>query len=87
MCSVFSFSLFFSLPLILTLVTASFSHFFTPAINFSCFFFSNKIGLLCFLSLALALALSLLKFGCFEATERTLRTRLRNQIFLPMVLR
>ena len=83
MCSVFSCSLIFSLSLILTLVVASISHFFTAAIKFPCF--SSKNGLLCFWSLALAL--SLLKFCCFEARERTLGKRLRNQIFLPMVLR
>ena len=37
MCSVFSCSLIFSLPLILTLVVASISHFFTTAIKFPCF--------------------------------------------------
>ena len=47
---------FFSLPLIFTLVAASISHFLTPTIKFSCFS-SNKICLLCFLSLALALSL------------------------------
>ena len=46
----------FSLPLIFTLVAASISHFLTGAIKFSCYS-SNKIGLLCFLSLALALSL------------------------------
>ena len=47
---------FFSLPLIFTLVAASISHFLTSAITFSPYS-SNKIGLLCFLSLALALSL------------------------------
>ena len=47
---------FFSLPLIFTSVAASISHFVTTAIKFSGFS-SNKIGLLCFLSLALALSL------------------------------
>ena len=37
MCSVFSSSVIFSLPLILTLVVASISHFFTAAIKFPCF--------------------------------------------------
>ena len=37
MCSVFSCSLIFSLSLILTLVVASISHFFTAAIKFPCF--------------------------------------------------
>ena len=46
---------FFSLPLIFTLA-ASNSHFLTVAIKFSPYS-SNKIGLLCFLSLALALSL------------------------------
>ena len=46
---------FFSLPLIFTLVAASNSHFLTAAITFSPYS-SNKIGLLCFLSLALALS-------------------------------
>ena len=45
---------FFSLPLIFTLVAASISHFLTSAIKFSCFFFSNEIGLPCSLFLALA---------------------------------
>ena len=47
---------FFSLPLIFTLVAVSISHFLTAAITFSPYS-SNKIGLLCFLSLALALSL------------------------------
>ena len=47
---------FFSLPLIFTSVAASISHFLTTAIKFSRFS-SNEIGLLCFLSLALALSL------------------------------
>ena len=46
----------FSLPLIFTLVAASISHFLTAAIKFSCYS-SNEIGLLFFLSLALALSL------------------------------
>ena len=45
-----------SLLLIFTLVFASISHFLTAAKKFSCFSF-NKIGLLCFLSLTLALSL------------------------------
>ena len=47
MCSVFSCSLIFSLSLIITLVVASISHFFTAAIKCSCFS-SKKIGPLCF---------------------------------------
>ena len=47
---------FFLPPLFFTWVTASISHFLTGAIKFSCYS-SNKIGLLCFLSLALALSL------------------------------
>ena len=47
---------YFSLPLIFTLVAASISHFLTAAIEFSRYS-SSKIGLLCFLSLALALSL------------------------------
>ena len=47
---------FFSLPLIFTTVATSISHYLTTAIKFSGFS-SNKIGLLCFLSLALALSL------------------------------
>ena len=47
---------FFSLPLIFTLVAASISHFLTAAITLSRYS-SNKIGLLRFLSLALALSL------------------------------
>ena len=47
---------FFSLPLIFALVAASISHFLTAAITFSPYS-SNKIGLICFLSLALALSL------------------------------
>ena len=46
---------FFSLPLIFTWVTASISHFLTAAIKFSRYY-SNEIGLLCFLSLAPALS-------------------------------
>ena len=49
-------SLFFSLPLIFTSVAASISHFLTAAIKFS-YYSSNEIGLLCFLSLVLALSL------------------------------
>ena len=41
-------SLFFTLPLIFTLVAASISHFLTAAIKCSCYS-SNKIGLLCIL--------------------------------------
>ena len=48
-------SLFLWLPLIFTLVAARLS-FFSPLIKFS-WFSSNEIGLLCFLSLALALSL------------------------------
>ena len=40
---------FFSLPLILTLVAASVSHFLTAAIKFSCYSY-NEIGLLFFIS-------------------------------------
>ena len=47
-CCVWSCSLFFTLPLIFTLVAASISHFLTAAIKFSCYS-SNKIGLLCIL--------------------------------------
>ena len=46
---------FFSLPLIFTLVAAGISHFLTPTTKFSCFS-SKKICLLCFSSLALALS-------------------------------
>ena len=49
-------SFFFLLPLILTLVAASISHFPTAAIKFLCYS-SNKICVLCFLSLTLALSL------------------------------
>ena len=55
MLYVFLFTLF-SLPLKFTLVAASISHFLTTAIKLSCYS-TNKIGLLCFLSLALALSL------------------------------
>ena len=55
-------SLFFSLPLIFTLVAASISHFLTAAIKFSCYS-SNEIGLLCFLPLAPALSLKTLKLS------------------------
>ena len=51
-------SLFFSLPLIFTLVAASIFHFLTTAIKFSCFS-SNEIGL-CLFFFSFALALSLL---------------------------
>ena len=44
--------IFFSLPLIFTLVVAGISHFLTTATKFSCCS-SNKKCLLCFLSLAL----------------------------------
>ena len=47
---------FFLLPLVFTLVVASISQFLTTAIKFSRFS-SDEIGLLCFLSLALALSL------------------------------
>ena len=47
-------SLFFSLPLIFTLVAASISHILTAAMKFSCFT-SNKIDLFCFLPLFLSL--------------------------------
>ena len=47
---------FFRCNSIFTLLAASISHFFTAAITFSRYS-SNKIGLLCFLSLALALSL------------------------------
>ena len=47
---------FFSLPVCFTLVAASISHILTAAIKFSCCS-SNEIGLLCFLSLVLALSL------------------------------
>jgi len=50
-----SYSLFFLLPLIFTLVAASISHVLTAAKKFSRYS-SNKIGLLCFLYLALALS-------------------------------
>ena len=61
-------SLFFLLPLIFTLVVASISQFLTTAIKFSRFS-SDEIGLLCFLSLALALSLfstsiQTLKYSC-----------------------
>ena len=49
--------IFFSLPLIFTLVAASISHFLIATSKFSCCF-SNKKCLLCFLSLALALCRS-----------------------------
>ena len=49
-------SLFFSLPLIFTLVATGISHFPTAAIKFLCYS-SNKICVLCFLSLTLALSL------------------------------
>ena len=55
-------SLFFSLPLIFTLVAASISHFLTATIKFSCYS-SNEIGLLCFLPLAPALSLKTLKLS------------------------
>ena len=45
------------LSLIYTLVAASISRFFTASMKFSCFPCKRKIGLLCFLSLALALSL------------------------------
>ena len=56
MLYVFLLTFFFHCLLIFTLVAASISHFLTAAIKFSCFS-SNKIGLLCFLSLSLALPL------------------------------
>ena len=52
----FLFTSFSSLPLIFTLVAASISHFLIAAIKFACYS-SSEIGLLCFLSLALALSL------------------------------
>ena len=52
----FMLAFIFSLPLIFTLLAASISHFFTAAMNFSCFS-SNEIHFLCFQSLALALSL------------------------------
>ena len=55
MLYVFLFTLF-SLPLKFTLVAASISHFLTIAIKLSCYS-TNEIGVLCFLSLALALSL------------------------------
>ena len=51
--------IFFSLPLIFTLVAASISHFFHRRYKISCFS-SNEISLLCFFILSLPLALSLL---------------------------
>ena len=49
----FLFTVFFSLPLIFTLVASSISHFLTASIKFTCYS-SNEIGLLRFLSLARA---------------------------------
>ena len=49
--------LFFSQPLILTLVAANIFHFLTAAIKLFLRFPSNEIDLLCFLSLTLALSL------------------------------
>ena len=49
-------SLFVSLPLIFTLVAACIFHFATAAIKFLCYS-SNKIYVLCFLSLTLVLSL------------------------------
>ena len=51
-CSLFC----FSMALIFNLVAASISHFLTAAMKLSCFS-SSEIGLLCFLSLVLALSL------------------------------
>ena len=48
-----------SLPLILTFLAVSISHFLTAALKFS-YFSSNETGHLRFLSLSLSLALSLL---------------------------
>ena len=53
-CCICYFSLFFSLPLIFTLVAASISHILTAAMKLSCFT-SNKIDLFCFLPLFLSL--------------------------------
>ena len=50
------FFFFFSLPLIFTSVATSISYFLTTTFKFSCVS-SNGIGLLCFLSLGLALSL------------------------------
>ena len=52
-CCICYCSLFFSLPLIFTLVAASISHILTAAMKFSCFT-SNKIDLFCFLPLFLS---------------------------------
>ena len=52
----FMFTFIFSLPLILTLLAASISHFLSSEMKFSCFS-SNEIFLLCFQSFTLALSL------------------------------
>ena len=84
MCSVFSCSIIFSLPLILTLVVASISHFFTAAIKFPCFS-SKKWSSLFLISRSSSLSVKIWLLR--SKRERALGKWLRNQIFLPMVLR
>ena len=68
MLNVFLFAIF-SLPLIFILVAASISHFHTTAIKFPCNP-SNVIGLLCFLSLALAHSLLSTSINAVERKSR-----------------
>ena len=76
MCSC---SLIFPLLLVFTLVAASISHFLTAPFKFSCFC-SNKIGLLCFLSLAVRLFLFPHPPGLHEGVDVCLDDFLRTQI-------
>ena len=91
MCSC---SLIFPLLLVFTLVAASISHFLTAPFKFSCFC-SNKIGLLCFLSLAVRLFLfphpppGYMKgwmYALMIFSEPKFLGYIDNHIFLPMVL-
>ena len=90
MCSC---SLIFPLLLVFTLVAASISHFLTAPFKFSCFC-SNKIGLLCFLSLAVRLFLFPHPPGYMKGwmyalmifSEPKFLGYIDNHIFLPMVL-
>ena len=94
-CHMCSCSLIFPLLLVFTLVAASISHFLTAPFKFSCFC-SNKIGLLCFLSLAVRLFLfphppppGYMKgwmYALMIFSEPKFLGYIDNHIFLPMVL-
>ena len=66
------------LPLILTLVTASISHFLTTVIKFSCYF-SNEIGLLCVFYLWLWLIL------CYPRANADIKIKLKERIGIVVV--